>query len=217
MKKFVLPQGYIFILPRTYLSYSAMTCWRTSQSRFRREYFENGRKLQTKYLTFGKGIAKAIEDGSYKQILPNLEVLGQSEFEIRTTVRDVPILSFIDDYAHEIHFFQEFKTGKIPWTMPKVQKHEQLVYYATALKWSKGTIPIGCNLVWLETKDKQEAVSQSEEDMFWAEVEKTISLTGKIVVFRRDFDEREITRMEDLIVQTAYEISEAYKNFISEI
>jgi hypothetical protein len=200
------------LLPRKYLSYSQMTCWRTNKERFRREYFENGRKLNTKYLTFGKSIAKAIEDGTYKDIVPDLNVIGQPEFEVKTLVLGIPVLSFIDTYEAKKHIFQEFKTGKHAWTNTRVQKHEQLVFYATVLKWSTGTMPKKCQLVWLETSE-----DVADPSDFWATVEKKLSLTGKIVPFVRTFDEREVERMEKLIVKMAHEISEAYKSFISEI
>lgn len=200
------------LLPRKYLSYSQMTCWKTNKERFRREYFENGRKLNTKYLTFGKGIASAIEDGTYKDIVPGLEVIGEPEHKVQTLVKDVPILSFIDTYDAKEHVFQEFKTGKHAWTQTRVQKHEQLIFYATVLKWSTGTMPKKCQLVWLETSE--EVADPSD---FWASVEKKLSLTGKIVPFERTFDEREVERMEKEIVKAAHEISEAYKSFISEI
>ena len=45
------------LLPKNYLSWS---CWRSSPGRFRREYFECGHKLDTRYLRFGKGIAELI-------------------------------------------------------------------------------------------------------------------------------------------------------------
>lgn len=189
-----------------------MTCWIKNKPRFRREYFEGGRKLNTKYLTFGKSIAKMIEDGTYKDVLPELEVIGEPEHKIRTNVKDIPILSFIDAYDEKKHVFDEFKTGKIAWTKQKVQQHEQLVFYATALKWSTGVIPKRCRLVWIETSE--EVADPSD---FWATVEKKLSVTGKIVTFDREFDDREVERMEKLIVKTAHEISEAYKSFISEI
>lgn len=200
------------ILPRNYLSYSQMTCWMSSPARFRREYFENGRKLNSKYLTFGKGIAKMIEEWNYKELLPGLNVLGKPEHKILGNVAGVPILSFIDDYFQGEHIFQEFKTGKVPWTQAKVQKHEQLPFYAAALKWETGVMPKKCNLIWIETSDEP-----TDPTDFWAEVERPISVTGNIISFTREFDPREIERMEDLIVKVATEISDAYKQFILEI
>jgi len=200
------------ILPKTYLSWSAMSCWISSPGRFRREYFESGKKLDTRYLRFGKGIAELIETGKYKELLPELEVYEVSEFEIRTEVCGVPILSYIDDYDPVNNVFREKKTGKIPWTQAKVIKHGQLIFYATALKHSCGKIPEYCHLDWIETKE-----GSIEVDDFWRENEKIVQVTGKIKSFYREFDEREIEKMEKLIVKSAEEISEAYQLFLKEI
>ena len=201
-----------FILPKTYISWSSMNCWMTSKKRFRREYFESGKKLDTKYLRFGKGIAEMIESGKHKELLPDLIVCEVSEYKIETEVFGVPILSFIDDYDPKNNVFREKKTGKIPWTQAKVIKHGQLLFYAVALKHSLGKTPEYCDLDWIETKE-----GSIEVDDFWRTNEKAVQITGKIKSFHREFDSREIERMEDLIVKCATEISEAYQDFIKEI
>lgn len=200
------------ILPRPHLSWTQLSCWTTSPARFRREYFECGNKLDTKYLRLGKGIAELIERDAHKVLLPDLIVYDVREYEIRTTVRGIPILSYIDDYDPVKNVFREKKTGKIPWTQAKVIKHGQLVFYATALKYSIGKIPEYCDLDWMQTKD-----GAIECDDFWRENEKIVQVTGYIKSFHREFDEREIEKMEDLIEKSAYEISEAYQNFLKEI
>ena len=205
------------LLPRAYLSYSQMTCWLTNKDRFRREYFEGGPKLDTKYLQFGKGVASMIEDGSYKEILPDLEIKGTPEYKIIVDIAGVPCLSYVDEYIAPEHYFREFKTGKIPWTQAKVQKHEQLPFYAAALKAWTGTMPTHCELLWFETTEKSIYDPNGSEQSFWDLVEKKISLTGKTVVFRRDFDEREIERVERLIRKTAEEIDCTYRAFLAEI
>jgi hypothetical protein len=184
----------------------------TSPNRFRKEYFECGDKLDTKYLRLGKGIAELIEKDAHKVLLPDLIVYDVREYEIRTNVRGVPLLSYIDDYDPINNVFREKKTGKVPWTQAKVIKHGQLVFYAVALKHSVGKIPAYCDLDWMETKE-----GVIEVDDFWRENEKIVQVTGRIKSFHREFDEREIEKMEDLIEKSAYEISEAYKAFLAEI
>ena len=200
------------LLPRNYLSYSQMQVWLHNKERFRREYFEAGDKLDTKYLRFGKGIAKMIEDGQHKTILPGLPVYECPEFEIRCDIEGVPMLSYLDSYDPTNNVFREYKTGKIPWTLSKVQKHEQLVVYATMLKHSTGKMPEYCDLDWIETQ-----VGGLPTVDFWHTEEGAVNVTGKIESFHRVFDEREVDRMSLLIVKTANEISEAYIRFIEEI
>ena len=200
------------ILPRPHISWSSMSCWNSSPARFRREYFECGKKLDTKYLRFGKDIAGLIEKGKHKELLPNLIVCDVREHEIRVDVCGIPILSYLDDYDPVNNVFREKKTGKVPWTMAKVIKHGQLVFYATALKHSTGKMPEYCDLDWIETKE-----GSIEVDDFWRENEKMVQITGRIESFHRKFDVREITKMEKLIVKSADEISKAYINFLKEI
>jgi len=184
----------------------------TNPDRFRREYFECGKKMDTKYLRFGKDVAGLIETGKHKELLPDLLVYDTPEFEIRTDVCGVPILSYLDSYDSKNNVFYEFKTGKAPWTQAKVIKHGQLVFYATALKHSTGKMPEYCDLQWIQTKD-----GKTEGTDFWREGEDIINVTGYIKSFHREFDEREIDKMQDTIVRCAYEISNAYQNFLQEI
>lgn len=204
-----------FLLPKPHLSWSQMEIWTKNPERYKREYFENAKKLDTKYLQFGKGIAKSIEDGSYKEILPDLVVYKFPEYKIEAEIQGVPVLSYVDSYYDESelnpHVFREYKTGKHPWTQAKVQKHGQLLFYAVGLRAKIGTMPEYCDLDWIETAES------SDSDDFWSQADKKLELTGKMQTFRRYFDERELERMEAEIVKVATEISEAYKKFIEEI
>lgn len=206
------------ILPKPHISWSQLSCWLSNPARYRKEYFESGQKLDTKFLRFGKNIAELIESGKHKELLPDLETYDSPEYKIECYVREVPCLSFIDSYnAVETidtpaNVFLEMKTGKIPWTKAKVQKHDQLVFYATMLKWSIGQMPEYCDLLYIETKE-----GSNESEDFWREAGKHIYVTGKIVKFHREFDIRELERMEDLIVKVAWEISDAYQEYLKEI
>jgi len=207
------------ILPKPHLSWSQLSCWLSNPARYRKEYFENSDKLDTKFLRFGKNIAELIESGQHKELLPDLECYDSPEFKIECKIMDlVPCLSFIDSYnavatPHvPANVFREYKTGKIAWNKAKVQKHDQLVFYATMLKWSTGNMPEYCDLDWIETKE-----SANESVDFWRESGKIINVTGRIISFHREFDEREIERMEQLIVKVAYEISDAYQAYLKEI
>lgn len=184
----------------------------SNKERFRREYFEDGHKLDTKYLRFGKGIAKIIEEGKHKELLPDLVVYEKPEFEIRVEVMGVPMLAYLDGYDPTNNVFLEYKTGKHPWTQAKVQKHDQLTLYATLLKALTGKMPEYCDLYWIETKD-----GGVELEDFWRTNENEINVTGRVIPFHREFDEREVDRMEFVIQKAAEEISEAYQEFIKEI
>ena len=200
------------LLPRKYLSWSQLSCWQTNKARYRKEYFENSDKLDSHYMRFGKGIAKLIETGEHKELLPDLVIYDKPEFKIQCDVAGIPILSFLDSYNSFENVFREYKTGKHPWTQSKVQRHDQLVFYATALKWSVGKMPEFCDLDWIETVEDNGAT----ED-FWRKTGHIIHVTGRIFSFHREFDERETERMEQLLIRTAEEISEAYVSYINEL
>lgn len=206
----IQPEKEKLILPKSYISWSAFTVWKQNPERFKREYFGNGPRLDSKYLRFGKSIASAIENGTYKESLPRLEVYSEVEFQINAEVSGVPILSYIDSYDPIKNVFREYKTGMIrnPWSAAKVYKHGQLVFYAVALRAITGKMPEYCHLDWIITDDS------CDESDFWSRVAKKLKVTGNIKPFKRVFDVRELDRMEAEIVQVAKEISEAYKEYL---
>ncbi len=231
------PSSNKLILPKVYLSWTQLSCWMSNPERYKREYFDNGHKLDTKYLQYGKGIAQIIEDLTNNPELKkdkdwvlknfgleindervqlffeNIIVYDIPEHEIKCKVMDIPILSYLDSYNSKENVLREYKTGKIPWTKAKVQKHDQLTFYATALKWSIGKMPEYCDLDWIETKDE---IVESEEGLGNSGSNKIVNITGRIISFHREFDEREIERMENLIVRCATEISAAYIKYLEE-
>lgn len=236
------------ILPKGYISYSQMDCWMKNPSRYVREYFEAGEKLDTRYLQFGGKFSRMIErlceimetipnrqlaiaelkkeypmDENMEAVLMELSIDGISEYQIGNSGRkddkhpvvkvrgEVPILCYLDNYKTD-NGFDEYKTGLAPWTLARVQKHEQLPYYGVGLKWSGRPLPPYADLHWIETKE-----IETERVDFWRSGEKVILATGKIKSFHREFDEREFERMEDLIIRVAREISDAYQAHISDI
>jgi len=207
------PDTEKLILPKPHLSWSAFSVWQQNPERFKREYFANGKRLDSKFLRFGKSIASAIEDGTYKETLPRLEVYSEVEFQINADVSGVPILSYIDSYDPINNVFREYKTGteRNPWSAAKVYKHGQLVFYAVALRAITGKMPEYCHLDWIITDD-----SSSDGD-FWDRVSKKLKVTGNIKSFRRVFDQRELDRMEKDIVRVATEISNAYKEYLKDL
>jgi hypothetical protein len=200
------------LLPKKYLSWSQMQIWKSSKERYKREYFSDAKKLDTDALRFGKGFANSVEDGTYKETVPSLQVYSEIEQKVEIEINGVPILSYIDSYCPEKNVFHEYKTGKIPWTSSKVHSHDQLVFYATALNSLRGEMPEYCDLHWIETKPiekKKDTGGFHDREIYQLE------FTGREpVVFRRNFDYREVERMEREIHQVAMEISEAYLEYL---
>lgn len=199
-------------LPRGYLSWSAMTTWESNKERFKREYFEGGKRLDTKFLRFGKSFAKSVEDGTYKKDFPDLPIYNSVEFKFHVDIDGVMILGFIDSYDTIKNLVLEYKTGKHPWTKAKVQKHGQLAFYATALEALTGTMPEYAELIWLETKE-----DKSQKMGLYNGQDERIEFTGKSQVFKRKFDKREVVKMRERIKKNALEISDAYAEFINNL
>jgi len=199
------------LLPKKYLSWSQLTLWETNPDRYKREYFENKEKLDTKYLRYGKSIASKIETGDHKDELPNLVVYEIPEYRIKCEIGGVPVIGYLDGYNPSDNTFGEYKTGKHAWTPAKVQKHGQLSFYATALRVLTGSMPKYCDLHWLETVD----VKGSTGDGLGTDQQ--VKLTGKIQSFRRHFDTRELDRMEQRITKAATEISNEYIAYLQDI
>lgn len=237
------------ILPKGYLSWSQKYCWDTNPTRYSTEYFEDGKRLDTRYLRFGGAFSKMVEllcttmeagisreeavlvvakeypiDENMESVLMELDIEGTSEFQIGNSGREgdthqvvkvrgeVPILCFLDKYRSRDGGITEYKTGLAPWTLAKVQKHDQLPFYGVGLKWSAKPLPESADLIWIETKE-----TEKERVDFWRDGDKVISATGRIKTFHRIFDEREFERMEESIIKTAWEISDAYQEFLAQL
>jgi len=237
------------ILPKGYISWSQMSCWKQSPDRYIREYFEDGKRLDTKYLQFGGLFSTMVErlceiidqgnersaavhllreeypmDENMESVLMELDIEGVSEFQIGNSGRDidktpvckvrgvVPILAYLDKYVTRNGAIQEYKTGLAPWTLAKVQKHDQLPFYGVGLKWSGNPLPEYADLHWVETVE-----TEDERKDFWRDGKKTLGATGRIKTFHREFDEREFERMEEGIIKAAWEISNAYQKHLSQI
>lgn len=163
-------------------------------------------------------------DDNMVSVLMELDIEGISEYQIGNSGKEgdtcpivkvrgeVPILCFFDKYVTRNGAIQEYKTGLVPWTQAKVIKHDQLPFYGVGLKWSGKPLPPYADLHHIETKETQEEASD-----FWREGDKIILATGKIKTFHREFDEREFERMEELIIRVAWEISDAYQEYLSEL
>lgn len=163
-------------------------------------------------------------DDNMKSVLMELDIEGISEYQIGNSGKpddkcpivkvrgEVPILCFFDKYVERTGGIQEYKTGLVPWTQAKVIKHDQLPFYGVGLKWSGKPLPPYADLHHIETKEVQEGASD-----FWRDGAKIILATGKIKTFHREFDEREFERMEELIIRVAWEISDAYQEYLSQL
>lgn len=204
----------LVLLPRGYLSWTQLSCWKSSKERYRKEYFEKSSKLDTKYLRYGSVIAKLIEDGDHESILPGLPVYDRREYPFDEILdhngTQVRIIGKLDGFDEPFGIIGEYKTGKTPWTQAKVQKHDQFLFYAVGVELATSMMPGYGDLHWIETVDDTPVCTMLKNT-------NKVSVTGKIETFTRVFDRRELARMREEIVTIALEISQAYIAYLNEL
>lgn len=107
------PKYPTLMLPKGYISYSQWYCWKNNRARYITEYFEDGKRLDTRFLRFGGEFSKMIErlcelikngatrdtaivmlkeeypfDEAMESVLMELDIEGTSEFQIGNSGRE---------------------------------------------------------------------------------------------------------------------------------
>ena len=142
---------------KSHLSFSQYSCFNISKANYIKVYIE-GIKFQNKYLGFGKKIADVLEsrkpiDDNDRTAIRLLERPEHSELGIRVDFYKIPLYGKLDGYNSKIYEIIEYKTGKNPWTQAKVDKSEQLTFYAIMVSrnFNVKIKDVKIKLDWLET------------------------------------------------------------------
>lgn len=199
-----------YILPKPYLSYSAIELWRKNPDGYRQKYYYNIEQPVTPELSFGKKIAELLEVGDAS--MAHIKRYPVSEQKIDCIIDDVPIFGFIDSFDPNTNAFLEYKTGKTPWTKSRVEGHLQLDIYSVCIEQIFGSVVDECELIWMETErvEKIQTGRISHENAYG------IRLTGKVASFPRVITaaERKYTRL--LLTDVAQQIHDDYAHFLKE-
>lgn len=198
-----------YLLPKPYLSYSAINTFLTNPNDFRKRYYENKQLPITPELIFGKKIGEMLEHGD--ESLAHIKHGDKPEYELSFEVDTVPILGYIDSLRTEDGYIFEFKTGKTPWTQGRVEKHLQLDIYSLGLEMTTGKVNDECMLIWMET----ERVNRPQGGRIMPGQEYDIQFTGKVREFTRVITKEDRERAYDTIVKVAQDISEDYTDWLS--
>lgn len=199
------------LLPRGYLSYSAMSLFKSDYNRFVRRYYEQEDSgFSTKATEFGSLFADQLKSGKktgnpvFDTVLATVPKYAKKEHEIRATLPsskgNIPLLIELDTYNPKTHAFLDYKTGRTKWTHAKVQSTEQMKYYATALYLKHKVWEQDKSIVWVETED-----------------EDGIRFTGHIQQFPFTMTLPEILRYARYISGMALSVSEDYKRYIKQL
>ncbi len=213
----------IIQLPKTYLSYSQISLWKSSPQRYIELYMNNNQamRLNNSGLAYGKVVADALEKGvetgdiltdAAMLLLPKYDVADK---EIRATVKTkdgcFDIIGRPDSLDSKTKEFYEFKSGKGRWTLNKAQKHPQLIFYALLIYLAYGVVLKGAKLIWIQTEDVIEPYKEGD----WLPGDKkSIKPTGRIEVFVVNFTLSDILNTLASTIKIAKEIEIAYISHI---
>lgn len=210
------------VLPKKYLSYSAMDLWLRDKEEYRKRYYMNAPYFSTPYTEFGNLVGGALErrEWNHPVLAPVRGKVPQGthpEHKLEVEIAGVPILSYLDDFHLQTYAIEEYKTGirdangKPPWDRVKVRKHKQLTLY-TLMVWRKyGCFNEKIQLTWMETAWGWVNNEVEFGGTIIKQAEKSLYLTGHAETFPRIIREWELLRMEQIIRTVAEEISEDYK------
>lgn len=210
------------VLPKSYLSYSAMELWLRDKEGYRLRYYLNDPYFSTPYTEFGNVVGGALERREWDNpviasVRGKIPQGTHPEHLIEVEIAGVPVLGKLDDFTLQTYFIDEYKTGirdatgKPPWDRVAVRKHKQLTLY-TLLVWRKyGNFNPNIQLTWMETMwgwvDKEVMFGGTKI----REATKCLYLTGHVETFPRVIREWELTRMENIIRGIAEDISKDYQ------
>jgi len=193
------------LLPRGYLSWTQLNTFERSPKQYYKHYILGEPSFENDAMRFGKKLADALEgndagdDETITMLCSLLPKYKTMEKELDAITGDIKILGKIDNFNNRNKAFKEYKTGMVKWTQPKVDKHGQLLFYATLIYLTYGIIPPKIELVWAETK-------RDEDGQIYA--------TGRIEVFERKIKLVDILKFMARICKTAKGISRMYQDEI---
>jgi hypothetical protein len=210
------------VLPKPYLSYSAIDLWLRDPESYRKRYYLKEPYFSTPYTEFGNVVGEALEkrEWDHPVLQPVVGKVPQGdhpEHKIEVDINGVPILSFLDDFTMDSKAIEEYKTGirdkkgRAPWDRVKVRKHKQLTLYTLMVREKYGDWNPDIQLTWMET----EWANIAEEVHFGGSILQDnlvgLRLTGHVEIFPRTIKEWELDRMAEIIRSTAEAISKDYQ------
>jgi len=141
---------------KPYLSYSQYKAYRSGQ--YKRIYID-GFKIDNPGIRLGKKFAEFMESKEEKSDIKFFSLAKniipkplEREKKILVDWEGIPIYSILDGYDED-PIIHEYKTGKTAWTQAKVDKDEQLTFYALAVWLLTGNLPKKIWLYWLPRDD----------------------------------------------------------------
>lgn len=193
-------------LPKEYLSYSQIQLWQNDPERYKEIYFDNRDELRTHNagMEYGKVVADALEKGidtgdlltdTAMFLLPKYDLADKEiRAEMKTKYGWLTLMGRPDSMDSVSKSFYEYKTGKTAWTIPKVQNHLQLHFYAVLIYLAHKVVPPRVSLIWIETE----------------QLGGTIKPTGHVRTYDAIITIKDVIETMALVTRVAREIEIAY-------
>ncbi len=123
------------VTPKPYLSWSQYNLFRNSQMRYVSTYIY-GERFQNEEMDKGRELAEILEkdekvdDSDIESVRIMLPTLKEREYEIETSLGDVPLYGKFDGFDEKNLVLDEIKSGKNGWDQRKVDNCEQITFYS---------------------------------------------------------------------------------------
>lgn len=183
MKKKTLPLAKLN-LPRGYISPSQCFLWKSSKERYRERYYEGKDSFVNDAMRFGSKLSNRIETGEEtNDPLIELLVVGgkltiyeKVEYPLEwQTPNGVKVYGKLDTSTVDYKRFREYKTGTVPWTQKKADRHPQTQIYLAGI-YTKFGYFANAYLDWIPTEKKEDGtVVLADSEVISFKVETGIS------------------------------------------
>jgi hypothetical protein len=199
------------LLPKGYLSWTQIDMWNRSQRQYIDTYILNQKRFENDAMIYGKKVADALETGETDDSLIEIATVAVPKYDIaeyklnaniETNEGVIPLFGKADTaYDPPSLGFREYKTGQVPWTQKKADRHGQITLYALMVYLNEKKLPKSIHLDWLPTENKNGE----------------IQLTGDIVTFQTERSLGELIEMMTIVKRTASGISSVYNELLNQI
>lgn len=198
--------------PRGYLSHTQIELWLKSPQTYINQYIlGQDKQIESAAMAYGKKTSLALENGVetgdtlLDTVVAILPAYSEREASLRATMPtqkgSVDLLGVLDTYDPKAPRFREYKTGRVPWTQGRADKHRQLPHYAAIIYLLTKKLPTEVWLDWAQTE--------------W--VDGDVRFTGNIKSFNVKLGLGEIFEYMALASRVAREIDAEYRKQLKEL
>lgn len=194
-----------------YLSYSQISTWKKSKRDYIRQYFFGEAFEGNSYTDFGSKVGEAFENDDYSAFsfeeqlfLQGIPKYDQFEKQIKLQMDGFYVVGYIDTNTTLCERIADYKTGDIAKKRADYESEDyiQLEIYAAAVEQEFGKLPESIEVFLIGRSGN---AFQNEE----------LKLTQEYITITRKVEKDKIEAVKQLVQETAEEISEYYKVYLT--